>query len=107
MPNFHIASPVMVAGEIKKQGLIELSAEAAEPYVLSGSLIPVITQDEAADLAAFAKQKADEEAAALLKQQADEEAAALAQKKAQEDAAALEAQKKKDAAGATEGAAKG
>lgn len=49
MPEFLIASPFKWKGEIKRQGLITLTAEEAEPMVFSGSLVPVVNGLELSD----------------------------------------------------------
>lgn len=49
MPEFLIVSPFKWKGEIKKQGMITLTAEEAEPIVCSGSLVPVIDGLELSD----------------------------------------------------------
>jgi hypothetical protein len=42
VPEFLIANPFKLNGEIKRQGLITLTAEEAEPLVISGSLVPLV-----------------------------------------------------------------
>ncbi|WP_027670084.1 hypothetical protein [Rheinheimera baltica] len=55
MRQFHINSPIKL---LLKSGLLGLPTEVAEPFLLSGSLVPVLSGNEADELAAIEQQKA-------------------------------------------------
>lgn len=84
MRQFHINSPIKL---LLKSGFLGLPADVAEPFVLSGSLVPVLPEHEADELAVIEEHKAAAESlaeanAALLAQigtlQADVESKAKA-----------------------------